>query len=560
MAASPDLGLSAPLPAVSEDGRARELRRRIGYLMLFRVVLITVVLGVTVALAAASPEQFAAPQQLLLFTIIVITYTLSLGYAFWLPRVANPLRFADAQLAGDLIITTFLVHVTGGAQSGYTFFYPLSIVGAATVRYRRGAAVVAVASVALFVLVALGGWLRIIPEPVGVALSDVPPVVFTRQLVLNVGACAAIAVLAGYLGDELARSGERLEKQRVRSLDLAMLKEDIIRCLTSGLLTIGRDGRVLTCNEAAGEILGVDGQQAIGRAVTELLPGLERLLDGVGERESVRRGEVRARDLVLGVSVSPLMNHRDEPIGRILNFSDLTELRRMEAQMKRAEKLAVIGGVAAAVAHEIRNPLASISGSMELLRAAPVEADNVKLMDIVLREVDRLNGLVTELLDYARPVARVTVEMDLGAALEETVRVFRQDRTWPGIEVALTVAAPAMVAADPAQVRQVVWNLLRNAAESMPGGGVVRLGLELEDEGRSAALTIADTGIGIAAEDLEHIFEPFFTTKRGGTGLGLPTVHRIITEHGGTVTVASSPGQGTTVTLRLPVAAGISPS
>src|SRR5215467_6479879 len=236
----PDLGLSAPLPTVSEDGRARELRRRLGYLMLFRVVLITVVLGVTVALAAASPEQFAAPQQLLLFTIIVITYTLSLGYAFWLPRVADPLRFADAQLAGDLIITTFLVHVTGGAQSGYTFFYPLSIVGAATVRHRRGAAVVALTSAILFVAVAVGGWLRIIPEPIGVTVTstDVPPVVFTRQLVLNIGAISAIAVLASYLGDELARSGERFETQRVRSLDLATLKEDIIRCLTSGLVTI----------------------------------------------------------------------------------------------------------------------------------------------------------------------------------------------------------------------------------------------------------------------------------------------------------------------------------
>src|SRR5262249_50376549 len=310
-----------------------------------------------------------------------------------------------------------------------------------------------------------------------------------------------------------------------------------IRCLTSGLVTIDRGGRVLTCNAAASEILAVDGKRAIGRPVTELLPGLAHLLDGVSDRESIRRAEVRARDLVLGVSISPLMNHRDEPIGRIVNFVDLTELRRMEAQVKRAEKLAVIGGVGAAGPHERRLPLASISGSMDLLRAAPDDADNVKLMDIVLREVDRLNGLVTELLDYARPVARGTVEMELRAALEETVRVFRQDRTWPGIEVAIAARAPAMVAADPAQIRQVVWNLLRNAAAAMPAGGVVRLDLTLEDGGQSAALSVADAGTGIAAEDLEHIFEPFFTTKHGGTGLGLPTVHRIITEHGGTVSV-----------------------
>ena len=553
-----ELGMSAPYAPVSADARQFELRRRISYLMLFRVVLITVVLGVTVALNVAAPEQLGAPAQLMLFAIIVATYALSLGYAFWLPRIANRLRFADVQLAGDLILTTVLVHVTGGAQSGYTFLYPLSIVGAATVRYRRGAGVVAVASVVLFVAVAVGGWLRAVPSPQGVTPWEMPRMVLLRQLVLNVGAFAAIGVLAAYLGDELGRSGERLEKQRVRSLDLATLKEDIIRSLTSGLLTIDQAGNILTCNQTAGDILGVDDRQVIGHPIVAILPQLEGLLSGMGERDSVRRAEVRNGDLVLGVSASPLMNHRDEAIGRILNFSDLTELRRMEEQVKRAEKLAVIGGVAAAVAHEIRNPLASISGSIELLRA-PLSTDdeNGRLMDIVLREVDRLNGLVTELLEYARPRGRVTVEMDLGEALAETVRVFSQDRTWPGVEVVLMERASARLAADPAQIRQVVWNLLRNAAESMPGGGTVRVELDVEDDGRTAVMTMVDTGAGITAEELEHIFEPFFTTKRQGTGLGLPTVHRIITEHGGTVSVASTVGAGTTIAVKLPVASGI---
>src|SRR5262249_32106477 len=239
--------------------------------------------------------------------------------------------------------------------------------------------------------------------------------------------------------------------------------------------------------------------------------------------------------------------------GRILNFLDLSELRRMEAQVKQAERLAVIGGVAAAVAHEIRDPLASISGAVELLRPAPPDTQNPKLMDIVPREVDRLHGLVHELLDYARPRERLTMPVELVGVLDETVRVFAQDRTQAGVQVALELspgAESARVLADPAQLRQVVWNLLRNAAEAMPEGGTVRVGLARE--GRRAVLPLTDDGIGIGPEEMDHIFEPFFTTKRRGTGLGLPMVHRIITEHGGQVAVESKPGRGTTVRVRLP--------
>jgi two-component system sensor histidine kinase PilS (NtrC family) len=540
-----------------EPAAGSELRRRITYLMLFRVVLVTLILGLTVAIHVGSPQELQAPAQLLLFALIVVTYVLSLGYAYWLPRVARPLRFADAQLVGDLVITTVLVHTTGGAQSGYTFLYPLSIVGAATVRYRPGAAIVTGACVALFLATAVGGWLRLVPSPAGETPWDLSGMMLARQLVLNIGACAAIGVLAAFLGDELARSGERLERQTARTLDLAALKEDIIRCLSSGLVTVDAAGRLMTCNAAAGDILGLHPDDALGRRAVDLVPELGPLLAGLRPGEALRRGEIRAvradgTTLVLGVSASPLVDHTGEPLGRILNFLDLTELRRMETQVRNAERLAVIGGVAAAVAHEIRNPLASISGSIELLRTAPVDAENRELMDIVLREVDRLNRLVTEMLDYARPRDPMALPIDLGAVLDETARVFAQDRGRTHIRVELDVAADAAatrVVADPAQLRQVVWNLLANAADAMPAGGTVTLGLAVA--GGWADLTVADHGTGIGADDLEHIFEAFFTTKRAGTGLGLPTVHRIVTAHGGQVSVASEPGRGTTVTVRL---------
>jgi len=220
-----------------------------------------------------------------------------------------------------------------------------------------------------------------------------------------------------------------------------------------------------------------------------------------------------------------------------------------------------VGQMAAGVAHEIRNPLASISGSIELLRGTPtIDPESGALMDIVLREVDRLNGLITELLEYARPRERVLLPIDLGVVIGETLQVFAQDRTYA--HVTATYAAEAgdvEVQADPAQIRQVVWNLLRNAADAMPGGGEIKVSLRrvaaeevAEENTRLAEFVVEDSGKGMSDEEQERLFEPFFTTKTHGTGLGLATVHRIVSEHGGHIVVESQVGQGTRMRIRLP--------
>lgn len=550
--------------------------------MLFRVVLITLVLGTTVALHLASPEELALPSAIALFAIVAATYFLTLVYAALLPRIENPRRFADGQIAIDLVVTTALVHFSGGVQSGYAFFYPLSIVGAALVRYRQGASIAGVASIMLFLAVSLAGWMRWLPTPMGQKMVpwDLPSWAFARQAVLNTGAFAAITVLASLLGEQLARTGERLETQEAHAADLAVLNQDIIRCLSSGLVTIDHDRLILTLNEAAEEILGLRRDKVLGRPVGEILPEINPLLENISPKEAIRRAQVQVSrrdgaELTLGVSVSPLTDHLDEPVGRIVNFQDLTELRRMEAQVLRAQRLAVVGHLAAGVAHEIRNPLASISGSIELLKSAPqVDDESRALMNIVLREVDRLNGLITDLLDYARPRELAPVPMDLGQLLAETVRVFSQDRATKHLRIRLeelprrsdSPAQPSVdslalggdevkVVADPDQVRQVAWNLLRNAVEAMPQGGeiVVAAGIVQENGVSWAEFSVADMGLGIAPEDHERIFDPFFTTKPRGTGLGLATVNRIVTEHGGTISVESPAKGGTRFLIRLPI-------
>jgi two-component system sensor histidine kinase PilS (NtrC family) len=540
-----------------------EQRRRITQLMVVRLVLVTLVLGTTVGLHLAAPEDLALPSAISVFTIVATTYVLSLVYALWMRRGMTARWFLDMQMVGDLVVTTSLVHVTGGAQSGYVFFYPLSIIGAVLLRYRRGAMMVAAACVVLYASVSVAGWLRWLPVPAGLRLApwELSGWSLLRHVVLNSGAFAAIASLAAYLGQQLAQTGERLEDQRNQTADLAVLNEDIIRCLSSGLVTVDQRGTILTCNQAALEILGRGDDTVVGQSIAVLMPQMDALLGELGSRGAIRRAEVHAvraggRASTLGVSITPLTDHLDLPVGRIVNFQDLTELRRMEGQIQRAERLAVVGQLAAGVAHEIRNPLASISGSIELLKNAPqVDDDNRALMDIVLREVERLNGLVTELLDYATPRAPVPLAFELSGLLEETCRVFAQDRSFHDVHVTLQIADDARnvpICADSSQIRQVVWNLLRNAAEAMPSGGEVMTQLERSSDGM--ALRVTDTGTGIRPEDQERIFDPFFTTKSRGSGLGLPTVHRIVSEHGGTISVSSQLTHGTQILVKLPLA------
>jgi two-component system sensor histidine kinase PilS (NtrC family) len=308
------------------------------------------------------------------------------------------------------------------------------------------------------------------------------------------------------------------------------------------------------------------------------MPELPRVLAEGGPTGIVRRSELDAirpdrSTRHLGISAAPLLDAGHAFVGRVIHFQDLTELRRMELAVARAERLASVGRLAAAIAHEIRNPLASISGSIEILRDAPgADPDSRVLMEIAVREVDRLNALITNLLEYARPRTEERRRVDLGEEVSELVRAFeheRRDGRRP-IRVVLVAAPGVVVEAAGSQIRQVVWNLLRNAAEAMPpGGGTIGITVAAGPATRGSAggaspteatLAVRDTGTGIPAADLDHIFEPFFSTKSGGTGLGLATVARIVDDHRGTIEVTSEVGSGTTVTVHLPAAASGSSS
>lgn len=541
-----------------------EALRTITYLMAFRVALASLLLiGVAASLFnLEGPEIFARPFTWIGFGLLGFTYLLTIVYVLAMPRVRDPATFTFVQVAVDLLLISVVVHITGGAQSSFTFLFMIEVIAVVLLPARHGVLTIALASAILLVATAFLGYLRILPTAPGqlVLPSDIGLGELFSRLVLNLAAIAAVAALGLNLAGQTRQAGEKLARHQEYAGDLASLHENTIRSLSSGLVTVSLDGLVTSINEAARDILGLAANEGLGQPITHWIPRLGPVLAEVGLVGSVKRHEVEAvrpdrQTRHLGVSATPLSDHTGRIIGRVIHFQDLTELRRMQREVERAERLASIGRLAAGVAHEIRNPLAAISGSVEMLKDFPgADTDTKQLIDIVVREVDRLNRLITELLDYARPKTEEHSAIDLSELVAEIGKAFgieRRSRRATELDLKAELQRGVGIEGAAGQIRQVIWNLVRNAADAMPKGGTLTLSVSLvENAGRAQAeLVVRDTGVGMSKENLDRIFEPFFSTKAGGTGLGLATVARIIEDHKARIEVDSTLGQGTVFRL-----------
>lgn len=530
-----------------------ELRRRFVGFALLRTVLFLVGLGISFWVATKYHKPDALWGLVVLTALTVGTAT---GYGIALRRGTPVRRIAHVQMLADVSITTLLIWLTGGAESPYVLMYALSVVAAGATRYRRGAMHAAMFATIAFAVVGVLVWFHVPPiqMAIGIRPWELGLASFLRAYGLNLALLVGVGALGYILAEQLEQAAASLETERRTVGDLYTLHQDIVQSLSSGLVTANTQGTILTANAAACEFLGYDAASMQGRSLRDVLPGLDEKL-GTDPRAELRRSDLTLRvggaDRTIGVSVSPLYDVSDVIIGRVVNFSDLTELRRMELHMRRAERLATVGQLAAGVAHEIRNPLAAISGSIELLRQSPQSTgDDRSLMEIVIREIDRLNTLITELLDYANPRPRQIAEFDAAVLVEETVFVAQQDRAHD-VRIESNIATQLTMRADAAKLRQVFWNLLRNATDAAAAGGK-RVEVSASRRGEQVSFAFADNGPGIAPAQLAHIFDPFFTTKKQGTGLGLATCHAIVTEHGGRIDVHSVVGQGTTMMVILP--------
>ena len=553
---------TGPHAAVDESAPAPpEIVSKLQWLMFFRMVMFTVLLGSTLAFEYASPVQFPHlyPEWAML-GLIVATYVLTIIYAVVLKRLrAGHEIFAYVQLMIDLITSVVLVTLTGGTESLFLFTFSLTVLAASILLYRRGAMYVSAVATGLVVLIvtreAMGWWL-----PSGPAEGERLRSVFLSGMT-NVTAVFLVALLAGYLSEQLRAAGQRLRFASADIEALRALNEHIITSIQSGLLSYTLDYHIIFINPAAARMTGLAGERVLYHDVSDLFPSLrerdhehpERLRRW--EEEYVRPDGLRR---VLGFSLSPLLDAGGLHQGWILIFQDLTPIRQMEQKIKRSEQLAAIGKMAAGIAHEIRNPLASMSGSIQMMsQTGSLDPVSEKLMGIVLRETDRLNALVTDFLQFARPQPPQLEQIQLRAMLAEMVEVFAylryQEDVAAPTSVILDMDEEVELEADPRQLKQVLWNLLNNAAEAASGEVIIRV--RADRAAKTVQVRVIDDGCGIPAEVQGRIYDPFFTTKDSGSGLGLAQVLRIVEDHGGSLHAESEPGVGSTFTVTLPLVA-----
>ncbi|BDG04275.1 two-component system sensor histidine kinase NtrB [Anaeromyxobacter oryzae] len=522
------------------DDRARGLHRKLVWITFFRVVSITVLLGGTAAVGWESAPDLEATAPL--YTLVIATYAVSVAFALALRARRLLVPLAYGQLALDVGIAAAVVALTGGAESVFVFMYSLGIVNGAILLYRRGALTALAVALGAHLVVALLPHHGHRAVPVGL-------------LFVHGSAFVVTAVLASYLAEQLRRTGERLAARESDLAEITALHEAIVQSVTSGLVTLDRAGRVTFLNRAGEHMLGVLATDVVGRPATGWLATIPA---------DVARGELDhliggAESLRLGYSSFQLIGRDGAAVGKALIFQDLTQLRAMEEKVARSERLADLGGVAAGLAHELRNPLASMMGALELLRQAPgLAGEDRRLMEIALRESGRLGELVTQFLAFARPAPPRRVRCDLAPVVDETLDVLANDPALAPVDVERALA-PAPAHCDPDQLRQIVLNLVLNAAHAAgdrhppPARGRVRVACGFDAIGTFVA--VEDDGPGVDPADRDRIFLPFFTTKQDGTGLGLATVQRIVDAHGGSVALEGAAAGGARFVVHFPAPA-----
>jgi len=542
---------------VDKESLRNELYTKIKWLILSRLLLAAFLLG-SLAFFQYRYHIFHFPSSTpIYFAIAVLILT---GFYWHLSRSFQNLSLlAYIQISGDILLISWLVAMTGGIDSGFTLLYHITIISASIILYRRGGYLSASLSSILY-----GGMLDIqYYDLLGFARSqNFTPIQVLFLLFVNILSFYLVALLSSYLSERLRKTHQELQEKSMDFDDLQVIQDHILRSVGSGIVTMNMTGEITSWNNAAEQITGYtfDDIRTNWKAVfSDSIKGLFGHTDDLKTRPVRFEGYITKQDgtkAMLGFTASLLKDDAEAVRGIILTFQDITRLIEMEEQIRRQERLATVGSLAAGIAHEIRNPLASLSGSIQMLQGElELNGDHKHLMDIVLRETDRLNTIITEFLNYARPRSNQMEQISLASLLEETITLFRNSREYrQDIVIICDIPSSIIITGDAQRLKQVFWNLLINAAQAIPNGGSVTISAASGTgvDADMVTIQIKDSGIGIDTEHLEHIFDPFFTTKPGGTGLGLAIVYRIIVDHNGTIDVKSEVGKGTAVSINMP--------
>ena len=557
--------------------RNKELLERIKWLMVLRLLFATFLLVATVVVQARAYPSFSNTSLASLYILTGVIYFLTLCYALLLDRIKKYIFFAYVQLVFDVLFVTALIYVTGGIESIFSFMYILTIINAAIMLYRRGGLLIASAS-----SIGYGSLLDLqyfgIIHPYYIRASELMTYTigyYFYTLLMNIAAFYLVAFLSSYLAEELRRSGVKLKAKQYDLDQLELLNRNIVQSINTGLITLNNQLEISYINPAVEQISGFGYRDLEGIHIGDIFPKIVPYLsisDRGGDNDDMlqpQKGidvDFDRRDgtrLHLGFSQSILKDPGGDEIGLILIFQDLTEFRQMQEQVRRMDRLAVAGELAAGIAHEIKNPLASLSGSIQMLRDevdfGPMQQ---RLMDITMREAERLNALVNEFLLFSRPERAVDRSVEVNEVIEDTLEMLKNspELSRP-IRIEKTLSKNLWVHIDSQRLQQVIWNLVLNAVQEMKNSGRLSVATAIRTKRGSgdaqeklAEISISDTGPGILPENQGKVFDPFFTTKEQGTGLGLTIVHRIVENYDGKIFLDSDGRSGTTVTLHFPLA------
>jgi two-component system sensor histidine kinase PilS (NtrC family) len=475
--------------------------------------------------------------------LLTATYALSACWFGLLRLNESYVLQSYAQIGVDLLLITWAINRTGGVDSYLSSLYFLEIVMSSILLEKRGAFMTGTASSVIHFAHLDLGYFGYIPFPT--TTIDLPSLQYIISLSIF-GFCS-VAFLSNFLAESVRKTGAELKKSTGQVAFLQAFSDRIIHSLGTGLVTTDTEGRIYLFNRAAEEITGYEADYALRLKVWDLFPGLPRVRSSHCEISAARADGVT---LNLRFSVSPVMIDEKNTAGYVWCFDDVTELRLLERQMRQKEQMAAIGTMSAGIAHEIRNPLASIAGSFNLLKSdLDLDPSQSQLAEIITRETERLNRTITEFLSYARPRPPSRTRVNLGALISETVQLMRNSPELKQEHRIETRLHPITAEVDESMMRQVFYNLATNAFKAMPEGGT--LTIKLEGRNGNAQIRFEDTGVGLGEDELKRLFVPFNSSFKNGTGLGLPIVYQIVNAHNGAISVRSQKGAGTAVIIDL---------